>query len=116
MESIRQQKVANIIKKDISKIINKMLQNTGVILTISKVRVTQDLQLAKIYFSIFPSNKAPHLLGELKSLKTNIRHTLSQKIRNQMRVVPELLFYVDDSLDYIEEIEEAINNPVNPLK
>jgi len=80
------------------------------------VNVTTDLSIAKIYISIFPVKNAQALLEGIKSNQPLIKHELSQRTRNQLRRVPELLFFLDDSLDYIENIEKSLKGEENPVK
>lgn len=116
MDNIRLQKISSLIKREISSIIADMSSNSKLIITTSKVVVTPDLSIAKIYFSVFPSNNKEKFISEVNLFKSNIRHSLAQKIKNQVRVIPELIFLIDDSLDYIENIENSIKNPYNPIK
>ena len=119
MESNRQKKIGAVLQKDLVDILQGSARSgglQGVIISVSKVSVTVDLSIAKVYLSIFPSNKAKELLEGITSNKALIKHELAQRTRNQLRRVPELDFYIDDSLDYIEEIEKAIRREDNPLK
>lgn len=84
--------------------------------SISKVRVSVDLTTAKVYVSFFPTEKAPSLLQSLKENALQLKHDLSQILRHQLRRIPELHFYLDDSLDYIEQIDSALNAGQNPIK
>ena len=119
MESNRQKKIGAVLQKDLVEILQGSARSgglQGVIISVSKVSVTVDLSIAKVYLSIFPSNKAKELLEGITSNKALIKHELAQRTRNQLRRVPELNFYIDDSLDYIEEIDKAIRREDNPLK
>jgi ribosome-binding factor A len=82
--------------------------------TVTKARVSPDLGIAKIYISIFPSNQMEETLLHIKENIRLIRHNIGQQIRNQLRIVPDLEFFIDDSLDYIEKIEKLINSPKKP--
>jgi ribosome-binding factor A len=77
-------------------------------ITVTNVRVSPDLALAKVYLSIFPANGKEDILQQIKQNVKTIRHELAQRIRNQMRIIPELAFFIDDSLDYIENIERLL--------
>ena len=104
METQRQRKIAGVIQKDIVDILQKAAIDGGLrntLISVSKVSVTTDLSIAKIYLSIFPNEKSGELMEGIKSNQPLIKHVLSQRTRNQLRRVPELLFYLDDSLDYI---------------
>ena len=78
--------------------------------------MTPDLQIAKVYLSVFPFSEANHILGLTEEQGGAIKNSLAQRIRNQLRVVPDLLFFVDDSLQQIEKIDRSLQNPENPLK
>jgi ribosome-binding factor A len=119
METQRQRKIAGVIQKDIVDILQKAAIDGGLrstLISVSKVSVTTDLSLAKVYVSIFPNEKAQELLEGIKSNHPLIKHELSQRTRNQLRRVPELLFYLDDSLDYIENIEKSLKGEENPME
>lgn len=89
---------------------------SNLILSVTKVRVTVDLSLAKVYLSIFPSEKADFYLNALQQNSFQLKHDLSQLLKNQLRRIPELVFYLDDSLDYIEAIEKDLTRPDNPIE
>ena len=115
----RQKKIAGLVQKELALLINnkiKLSGNKGLIVSITKVVVSIDISLAKIYLSVFPSEKANSFLSYLKENKMRFKHDLSQKIKNQLRKTPELSFFIDDSLDYIDNINTALKNPENPLK
>ncbi len=109
METKRQNKVARLIQKELSDIFLGMTrQMQGTLVTVTVVRVSPDLSTARIYLSIFPSGKAEELLEFIRSKTVPIRHDLSQRTRFQLRIVPELSFFLDDSLDYIAHIDELL--------
>ncbi|MEM1338752.1 MAG: 30S ribosome-binding factor RbfA [Bacteroidota bacterium] len=119
METQRQRKIAGIIQQDIAEILQRAATDGGLqgtLISVSKVVITTDLSIAKVYISIFPSKKAQELLNGIKSNEPLIRHELSQRTKNQLRRVPELNFYLDDSLDYIENIEESLKGKENPIE
>ena len=78
--------------------------------------MTTDLSIAKVYVSIYPTREAKPLLKGMQAMQPQIRHELAQRTRHQMRRVPELLFYLDDSLDYIEAIEKSLEQGENPIE
>ena len=88
---------------------------SNLVVSITKVNVTVDIAFAKVFLSIFPSEYSLEYLNSLKENRFKIRHSLSQIMKNQLRKVPELNFYIDDSLDYIQNIESALKNPENPI-
>jgi len=109
-ESTRQSKVSRLIQKDLASLFQQQIKNIypkGMI-TVTVVRVTPDLALAKVYLSIFPSNKSNDVLEYMREHVRYFRHQLAQKLKNQLKKMPELCFYLDDSLDYIENIENLL--------
>ncbi len=118
-ETQRQKKIASVLQKDLVDILQKSAQTgmQGVIISVSKVTVTPDLGVAKVYLSVFPSEKRMSILEGVTSNTSGIRHELAQRTRNQLRRMPELLFFEDDSLDYIEEIDKSLKGTdENPIK
>ncbi|MFL2633191.1 MAG: 30S ribosome-binding factor RbfA [Candidatus Marivariicella sp.] len=114
----RQKKIAGLIQKELALIVNNDLKlngNIGLIVSITKVIVSVDISLAKIYISVYPSGKGIDFLSSIKENQFKLKHALSQKIKNQLRKTPELAFFIDDSLDYIENINSALKNPDNPI-
>ncbi len=119
METQRQKKIAGVIQKDIVDILQRAAVDGGMrgtLISVSKVSVTTDLSIAKVYLSIFPNKEAEALMEGIKSNQPLIKHELSQRTRNQLRRVPELLFFLDDSLDYIENIEKSLKGTENPIE
>ncbi len=110
MESTRQNKVARQIQKDLSEIIQHLDNSVlkGRLVTVTMVRMSPDLSLAKIYLSIFPSAGKEESLENVKNQSKHIRNLLGQKVKNQLRIVPELAFIIDDSMDYAEKIEKLL--------
>lgn len=109
-ESIRQRKVAKEIQRDIAEIIRGrgMAAFEGAMVTVSGVRMSPDLSLAKIYVSIFPSEKSSRVMEIIEDYSKTFRGELGRMVAKQLRIVPELAFYVDDSLDYVEHIDELL--------
>ena len=107
METTRQQKIARQIQRDIADIFQKEAAAVvrGVMVTVTTVRVSPDFGYAKIYVSVFPFDKSAAILEALKGNNWRIRRALGQRIRFQLKVVPELEFFIDDSLEYIENID-----------
>ena len=108
--STRQLKVAREIQKDLAEILRSkgMAAFGGAMVTVSEVRMTPDLSIAKTYVSIFPSEKAAEVMGILNENIRIYRCELGQKVRKQLRIVPEIVFYLDTSLDYAEHIEKLL--------
>ena len=102
MESTRQAKIARLIQKELSEILRQQTAKTnGILVSVSAVRVSPDLSIARAYLSIFPSDKAKDILENINRSARTIRYELGQKVRFQLRKIPELAFHLDDSLDYI---------------
>jgi ribosome-binding factor A len=119
METNRQKKIGGVIQKDLVDILQGEVRKNGItnlIISVSKVAVTSDLSVATVYLSIFPQEKAKETLVAIKTNTTLIKHDLSQRVRLQLRKVPNLVFFIDDSLDYIEKIDKALANRDNPIE
>lgn len=110
MESTRQKKVARMVQKELAVIFQQESRNLfkGKIVTVTVVHVTPDLALAKVYLSLFPANDKSAFLESIKEKSKTIRHELSKKIRYQVKTIPDLAFFIDDSLDYVENIERLL--------
>lgn len=108
--STRQLKVAREIQKDLAEIIRSkgMAVFGGAMVTVSEVRVSPDLSLAKTYVSIFPSAKAEEVMKLLNDNVKALRGELGHQVAKQLRIVPEIVFYLDSSLDYAEHIDELL--------
>ena len=118
-ETNRQRKIAGVLQKDLVDVLQKAAQDgiKGVIISVSKVFVTSDLGVAKVYLSIFPSEKREEIIKGVQSNAPLIRHEMSQRTRNQLRRMPELLFFGDDTLDYLEEIDKSLQGKdEDPIK
>ncbi len=118
-ESNRQKKISGVLQKDLASVLQEMLRSNGqqgIIASVSKVSVTVDLSIAKVYTSVFPADKAAQIVAELNELKPKIKHRISQLTKHQLRKMPELTFYNDDSLEYINKIEQAVKGSENPIK
>lgn len=109
MDSTRLNKIGRLIQKELGDIFQKQTQAMpGTLISVSVVRVSPDLSVARAYLSIFPSDKAKELLEAVRANTKAIRFDLGQRIRRQVRKIPELSFFIDDSLDYIEHIDELL--------
>ena len=119
MESNRQKKIAGLIQEDLVDVLQRAASSgglKGIIISVTKVSVTADLSIAKVYLSIFPNKEAADLLEGIKSNKPLIRHELAQRTRHQLRRMPNLEFFIDDSLDYIDNIEKSLKGDNNPIE
>ena len=110
MDSTRQNKVARLIQRELAGILQMLGRDitTGKMVTLTRVRMTPDLSIAKVYLSVFPSEDVELVIDNIKGHVISIRHQLGQKIRHQVKAIPELHFYLDDSLDYIDNIESLL--------
>ena len=119
METNRQKKIAGVIQKDLVDILQSAAREgmKGVVISVTKVNVTSDLGQAKAYVSIFPSDKKDEIFEGIIANNQMIRHALALRTKNQLRRMPELLFFIDDSLDYIDQIESALRgDDEDPIK
>lgn len=110
MDSIRQNKVARLIQRDLSEMFQLECKEyaEGAMLSVTAVRISPDLSYAKIYVSIFPSERTETVMKSLEEKNKSIRFILGKKVGKQIRIVPELRFFVDDSLDYIDKIDKLL--------
>ena len=109
MESTRIQKINRLIQKELSELFRlETAKMGGVLVSVSSVRVSPDLSIARVHLSIFPSERGQEIIENVKANEKTIRYNLAQKVRYQLRRTPELAFYIDDSLDYIEHIDELL--------
>ncbi|MCF6333281.1 MAG: 30S ribosome-binding factor RbfA [Draconibacterium sp.] len=109
--STRQNKISRLVHREIADILLKLnkAKFTGKIISVSVVRVTKDLGIARIYLSIFPSEFSKEIVSELKLITKQIRGDLGRKVGKSLRVIPNLEFYIDDSLDYIDKIDKLLH-------
>lgn len=109
MESTRQAKIARLIQEELSEILRLETAKThGILVSVSSVKVSPDLSIARAYLSIFPSAKGQEILDNINRNARTIRYELAQRVRFQLRKTPELTFHLDDSLDYIENIDNLL--------
>ena len=111
METTRQSKVSRLLQRDLGEIFQQESRNlfSGKMISVTTVRISPDLGLAKVYLSIFPSEKVEETLELVRMNAKNIRRLLGNRVGKQLRIVPELAFYIDDSLDYIENIDNLLS-------
>ena len=118
-ETPRQMKINTVIQHEIAYLIQDAIRKSGMpnlMVSVTKVKVVPDISIAKVYISVFPKDKVDMYIENLKTNKNQLRHDLSQKLKNQLRKVPELNFYLDESLDYLEMIDKELTKGENPLK
>ncbi len=119
METNRQKKIAGTIQQDLAEILQKDANDAQlkVIISVTKVDVTSDLSIAKVFVSIFPTQQRDEIFKTIADNSQKFKHLLAQRTRHQLRKVPNLVFFNDDSLDYIDGIEKALRGEVeNPIK
>ena len=110
METTRQNKIARLLQKELSDIfLGETRKTHGILISVSAVRISPDLSIANVYLSIFPSEKAQEILSSIQNNAKQVRYDLAQRVRMQLRKIPELSFFIDDSLDYIEKIDALLH-------
>ena len=112
MDTTRQNKISRLLQKEMGDIFIQEARNwnTGAMITITTVRITPDLSIADVYLSVFPSEKKAIILQVVKEQSKKLRGELGTRVRNQLRIIPDLHYHIDDSLDYIENIEKLIQS------
>ncbi len=109
MESTRQAKIARLLQKELSEIFRLQTAAThGTIISVTTVRVSPDLSVARVYLSVFPTEKSKEMIESVNANSRTIRYELAQRVRFQLRKTPELSFFLDDSLDYLENIDHLL--------
>jgi len=109
METTRQQKIARLIQKELGDMFQKQTRAMhGVLVSVSAVRISPDMSVCRAYLSIFPSERSAEILDNIHSHVREIRYELGTRVRHQLRIIPELRFFIDDSLDYIDHIDELL--------
>lgn len=110
MQERRMEKIARLIQKELAELFRKEIQasSRGVIISVTRVRPTPDMSLCRVFLSIFPSAQATKILKEIQQDQSRIRGKIGRALATQLRVIPEFSFYIDDSLDYIDHIDELL--------
>lgn len=109
METIRQNKISRLIQKELSEIFLLQTKSmNGVLVSVSAVRISPDMSIARVYLSVFPSERSQEIVKNINDNMKSIRYELGTRVRHQLRIIPELKFFVDDSLDYAERIDELL--------
>ncbi len=109
MQSTRLEKIQRLIQKELSEIFRRETAKThGTLVSVSRVRVSPDLSVARVHLSVFPSEQGAAIIKNVNESERSIRYHLAQRVRYQLRKTPELSFYIDDSFDYIEHIDELL--------
>ena len=109
MQETRQNRISRLLQKELATIFQSQTRMMhGVMVSVTRVRVSPDVSICTAYLSIFPSDKGEEMLKNIIANDKAIRYDLGQRVRNQLRIIPELRFFIDDSLDYIEHIDELL--------
>lgn len=109
METTSQNKIARLLQKELGDIFLLQTKSMhGVLVSVSAVRISPDMSIARVYLSIFPSEKGEELIKNINANMKSIRYELGTRVRFQLRIIPELKFFLDDSLDYLERIDELL--------
>ena len=109
MDTTRQNKVARLIQKELGEIfVAQTRQMRGVLVSVSVCRISPDMSVCRVYLSVFPSERAEEIVGNINANQKQVRHELGNRMHHQLRIIPELKFFVDDSLDYAEHIDELL--------
>ena len=109
METTRQNKISRLIQKELSEIFLLQTKSmNGVLVSVSAVRISPDMSIARVYLSVFPSERSQEIVKNINDNMKSIRYELGTRVRHQLRIIPELKFFVDDTLDYAERIDELL--------
>ena len=109
METTRQNKIARLIQKELSDIFQKQTMHMrGVLVSVSACRISPDMSVCRAYLSVFPSERSQEIVDNVNNNVRELRYELGTRVRHQLRIIPELKFFIDDSLDYIEHIDELL--------
>lgn len=109
MQETRQNKIARLLQKELSVIFQEQTRGMhGVMVSVTRVRISPDLSICTAHLSIFPSERGEEILNNINANGKTIRYELGTRVRNQLRIIPELRFFIDDSLDYIDRIDELL--------
>lgn len=109
MNTTRQQKISRLIQKELSELILKQTKLThGLMVTVSGVKVSSDLSIATVYLSVFPSEKGAETVKNINDNVKDIRYDFGQRVRHQLRIIPELRFFLDETIEYMEHIDELL--------
>ena len=109
METTRQNKISRLLQKELSDIFQKQTQSMrGVLISVSAVRISPDLSVARAYLSVFPSDRAEEIISNVNANARSVRVELGSRVRHQLRIIPQLKFFADDTLDYLDRIDQLL--------
>ena len=106
MQETRQARISRLLQKELADIFQSQTRMMrGVLVSVIGVQISPDLSICTAYLSVFPSDKGEELLENIRGNEKSVRYELGTRVRNQLRIIPELRFFLDDSLDYLEKID-----------
>ena len=109
MQETRQNRISRLLQKELSLIFQSQTRMMhGVMVSVTRVRISPDLSICTAYLSVFPAEKGEEIIKNVNKNQATVRYDLGRRVRNQLRIIPELRFFIDDSLDYIERIDELL--------
>lgn len=109
MQETRQNRISRLLQKELSLIFQSQTRMMhGVMVSVTRVKISPDLSICTAYLSVFPSERGEEIISSVNKNQATIRYDLGQRVRNQLRIIPELRFFIDDSLDYIDRIDELL--------
>lgn len=110
MDSTRQKKIGRLIQKEMSEIFQREVRDVimGTMVSVTVARISPDMSMAKVYLSIFPPTNKEEVFKSITQNSSKLRFLLGQRVGKQLRVIPDLQFFIDDSLDYIEKIDDLL--------
>lgn len=109
MQETRQNRISRLLQKELASIFQSQTRQLhGVLVSVTRVKVSPDLSICTAYLSIFPSEKGDEMVANINKNEKSIRYELGKRTHNQLRIIPELRFFIDDSLDYMERIDELL--------
>lgn len=109
MQETRQNRISRLLQKELAEIFQSQTrQMHGVLISVTRVRISPDLSICTAYLSVFPSDKGEEIVGNIRANEKSVRYELGRRVGKQLRIIPELRFFIDDSLDYIQHIDELL--------
>ena len=111
MQETRQAKISRLLQKELAQIFQGQTRRMhGMMVSVTRVKISPDLSICTAYLSVFPSEKGEEIINNVNANEKTIRYELGTKVRHQLRIIPELRFFIDDSLDYIDHIDELLKS------
>ena len=109
MQETRKNRISRLLQKELAEIFQSQTRKMhGILVSVTRVRISPDLSICTAYLSIFPSEKGEEFLKNITANEKTLRYELGTRVRNQLRIIPELRFFIDDSFDYIDHIDELL--------